>query len=294
MINALTVDVEEYFHPTEIQLYVHNSSWLSLPSRIEQQIDRTLEMLDEYGVSATFFILGWIAEYHPRVVRRILAQGHELGCHSYGHQLVYRMTPAEVRDDTLRALAAISNAAGVRPRLYRAPSYSITVECMWALEILVECGFTHDSSIYPIHHDRYGIPSFGRHATTVHTPAGPIQEIPVGTVKVGNRVAPIGGGAYLRMLPFCYTAAGIRRVNEMEQKPVCIYFHPWEMDPEHPRLASGAVARARTYTGLRGMEQKIRKLLRGFRFSTLTSVYAGDPVEQEVECLGQNPKGVPL
>jgi polysaccharide deacetylase family protein (PEP-CTERM system associated) len=145
---------------------------------------------------------------------------------------------------------------------------------MWALEVLVECGFTHDSSIYPIMHDRYGIPGFGRHAQTLDTPAGSILEIPVATVVLSKRqVAPVGGGGYLRLLPYRYTAAGIRRVNEEEGKPACIYFHPWELDPDQPRLASGMVSRARTYRGLEGMVQKLERLLKEFSFSSLVAVH---------------------
>ena len=228
-------------------------------------------MFCERGVKATFFILGWVASRRPHLVREIVAAGHEVGCHSYAHQLVYRMTPAEFRQDTQRAVSAIGDACGVTPTAYRAPSYSITRESMWALETLIECGFTHDSSIYPIEHDRYGIRGFERHAHVMHTPSGPIHEIPIATVLLPNgRVAPIGGGGYLRLLPYCYTSAGIRRLNGIERKPACVYFHPWEIDPGQPRLASGAIARLRTYTGMRGMRRKLERLLSDFSFAPLT------------------------
>lgn len=275
MLNALSVDVEEYFHPTE----VHASSykWDSLPSRIEPQVFQILDLFDKKRTKATFFMLGWIAEKHPNVVRSILSAGHDIGCHSYAHQLVYRQTPDEFRRDTMRAVDSIGSACGVRPRAYRAPSYSVIRESFWALEILVECGFTHDSSIYPIAHDRYGIPGFGRHAQVIETPAGPILEVPIATVKLSkDRVAPIGGGGYLRLLPYCYTSAGIRAMNSKEQKPACIYFHPWEIDPDQPRLASGRISQLRTYMGLKGMYRKLERLLSDFQFSTLTGVYGGD------------------
>src|SRR3974390_2941118 len=160
MLNAISIDVEEYFHPTEVQKTVAMDTWSQLPSRVESQVLRILDLLDSKKTKATFFILGWVAEHQPRTVRAIAAAGHEIACHSYAHQLVYDLTPDEFRRDTLRAIAAIENAAGMTPRLYRAPSYSITRESFWALEILVECGFTHDSSIFPITHDRYGIPGF--------------------------------------------------------------------------------------------------------------------------------------
>jgi polysaccharide deacetylase family protein (PEP-CTERM system associated) len=274
MINALTIDVEEYFHPTEVQLATGSRGWNEYPSRIEPQIDGILRLLDRHAVRATFFVLGWVAERHPAMVRRIAAEGHEIGCHSYAHQMVNRMTPEEFREDTRRAVARIFEAYGERPRAYRAPSYSITQASLWALEILVECGFQYDSSIYPIQHDRYGIPGFGRHAQWMETPAGPLLEIPIATARLGSRtVAPVGGGGYLRLLPARYTIAGIRAINQNDRAPACIYFHPWELDPGQPHLARGLVSRLRTYTGLAGMERKLDRLLGEFQFSTLSSVY---------------------
>jgi polysaccharide deacetylase family protein (PEP-CTERM system associated) len=274
MVNALTIDVEEYFHPTEVQGSTGMEAWPQLPSRLQHQISRILDLLEHHRVQATFFILGWVAERHPVIVRQIATAGHEIGCHSYAHQLVYNLTPEAFREDTRRAQVAIEDACGISARVYRAPSYSITAKSMWALEILVECGFSHDSSIYPIVHDRYGIPQFGRRVQILRTASGPICEVPIATVKLlGNRVSPVGGGGYLRLLPYSYTAAGIRRINNHDSMPACIYFHPWEIDPDQPQLASGRIARLRTYTGLRGMEAKLRRLLADFRFSTLATVY---------------------
>jgi len=274
MLNAVTIDVEEYFHPTEVQVAVDQIQWATLPSRIEDQLDRTLELLGSRCTKGTFFVLGWLAERHPRVIQRIVTAGHEIGCHSYSHQLVYSLTPQEFRRDTRRAVAVIEDACGVTPRVYRAPSYSITKVSMWALEILVEEGFVSDSSIYPISHDRYGIPGSPRHPHVIETPAGPIREFPIATVKLSkDRVAPIGGGGYLRLLPYRYTSAGIRRLNRDENQPACIYFHPWEFDPDQPRLATGLIARLRTYTGVRGMARKLDRLLTEFQFSTLSQVY---------------------
>jgi polysaccharide deacetylase family protein (PEP-CTERM system associated) len=274
MRNVLSVDVEEYFHPVEIPAATQFGRWPSLPSRVEFQTQQVLEMLAVQDVCGTFFVLGWVAEHHPGLIRRIAAAGHEIGCHSFSHRLVYNLSPVEFKRDTERAIQAIQDACGVTPRVYRAPSYSITNRSLWALEVLVELGFTHDSSIYPIQHDRYGIPGFGRHVQTLRTASGSIQEVPVATVQVSaNRVTPVGGGGYLRLLPYRYTAAGIRRINEDEQAPACIYFHPWELDPDQPRLASTWTSRLRTYTGLRGMASKVDRLLRDFQFSTITSVH---------------------
>ncbi len=275
MINALSVDLEEYFHPSELPSSTRPELWDAMPPRVPQQAGRILDLLERHRTKATFFVLGWVAERHPTLIRRIAEAGHEIGCHSYAHHLVYRLSPQAFRADTLRAVHAIADACGVWSRIYRAPSYSITTESFWALEILADCGFTHDSSIYPIAHDRCGIPGFGRHAQTVGTKAGPIYEIPIATVRVTrDRVAPVGGGGYLRLLPYRYVAAGIRRINIEEGQPACIYFHPWELDPEQPCLASGLLSRLRTYAGMNRMEAKVDRLLREFRFASLLSVHA--------------------
>ena len=272
--NIISVDVEEYFHPTEVAALVKPEQWATLPSRVEPQTRRVLDIFDRHHVTGTFFVLGWVARHNPGLIREIANRGHEIGCHSFAHRLVYDLTPAVFRDDTWQAIRAIQDACGRTPRVYRAPSYSITARSLWALEILVECGFTHDSSIYPIQHDRYGIPGFGRHARTIQTPAGPIVEVPIATAKLSGTVAPVGGGAYLRLLPYRYTAAGIRRINEADQQPACMYFHPWELDPDQPRLARGWISRLRTYHGLRSMPGKLDQLLSDFPFGPLTAASA--------------------
>jgi polysaccharide deacetylase family protein (PEP-CTERM system associated) len=291
MINVLTVDVEEYFHPTEIQQLVPSHQWEMLPSRIEGEISDILDLFDSKGVKATFFVLGWVAQRRPKVVRQIADRGHEIACHSFAHSLVYDLTPEQFRRDTERAVAVIEDACGVTPRAYRAPSYSITLESMWALEILVECGFHCDSSIYPITHDRYGVPGSDRHMHILQTPSGPIKEIPIATVELSKgRIAPIGGGGYLRMLPYRYTSAGICRMNRDEQQPACIYFHPWEIDPQQPRLTSALVPRLRTYTGLRGMRRKLERLITDFQFSTLSKVHGEAEIAMAVgSSLGARP-----
>jgi polysaccharide deacetylase family protein (PEP-CTERM system associated) len=274
MRNVLSVDVEEYFHPTEMQGAAPYGSWDALPSRVEPQTVRVLDMLAARNIRATFFVVGWVAERHPNLVRRIAAAGHEVGCHSYAHRLVYDLTPLEFKQDTQHAVKAIQDAAGITPRVYRAPSFSITNRSLWALDVLAECGFTHDSSVYPIQHDRYGIPGFSRHAQTMSTASGPIIEVPAATVRLpGNRIAPVAGGGYLRLLPYRYIAAGIRRINEDEGAPACLYFHPWELDTELPRVASGWTSRVRTFTGVRAMASKVERLLRDFELTTLAALH---------------------
>lgn len=285
VLNALSIDVEENFHATEVG--APPAWWPSLPSRVREQTSEVLSLLDDCSARATFFILGWVAERHPEVARDIAAAGHEIACHSYAHRLVSSLTPDEFREDTRRAVAAIEDACGVTPRLYRAPSYSITAGSLWALEVLVECGFTHDSSIYPIRHDRYGIPDFGRAPRTVATPAGGILEIPVATAVALGRNVPVGGGGYLRLLPYRYTAAGIRRINGSDRQPACVYFHPWELDAAQPRLAQSRIARWRTYTGTSGMRAKLARLLGEFAFASLGEVYASP----EPARIGRTPLG---
>ena len=231
---------------------------------------------------ATFFILGWVAARHPAFVRRIAEAGHQIACHSFSHALVYSLSPAAFRQDTEQAADAIAQACGVRPRAYRAPSFSITARSLWALEILIECGFDTDSSIYPVRHDRYGIPGRPVFPHRIHTPSGSILEVPPAAVPLSpRRAAPAGGGAYLRLLPFAYVAAGVRLLNAVHHAPACLYVHPWEFDPAQPRLASGPLSRIRTYLGLRSMPLKLSRLLRSFSFDTLAAVCppsAGYPV----------------
>jgi polysaccharide deacetylase family protein (PEP-CTERM system associated) len=272
MVNVFSVDLEDYFHPTEVAADLNE--WSKLPSRIDVGTNFLLQELAKRNLQATFFVLGWVAEQHPALVKRIAEAGHEIGCHSYAHRLVYDLTPTEFRQDTVRAIRAIEDACGITPRLYRAPSYSIVERSFWALEVLAGLGFTHDSSIYPIVHDRYGIPGFPRHAHLVETPSGPILEAPIATVKLpGHQIAPVGGGGYLRLFPYRYTAAGIRRINREEHQAACIYTHPWEVDPGQPRMTRGFIGSLRTYGGLGGMQRKMERLLGEFEFSTLGKVY---------------------
>ena len=274
MRNVFSVDVEDYFHPTEVGAGIDPDTWSSLESRVDVGTSLLLDQLAEHHTRATFFIVGWVAEQKPTLIRRIASAGHEIACHSYWHRLVYDLSPAEFKADTRDAIHAIEDACGITPRAYRAPSFSVTQKSLWALDILAELGFTHDSSVSPIVHDRYGIPGSPRHAHVIHTSSGPIQEVPAATVQLSeHRIAPVGGGAYLRLFPYRYTAAGLRRMNNVENQPACLYVHPWELDPDQPKLAKGRIARARTYTGLSTVAQKISRLLQDFEFTTLSEVH---------------------
>jgi polysaccharide deacetylase family protein (PEP-CTERM system associated) len=294
MRNIFSVDLEDYFHPTEVS--TGESDWSRFAARIQIGTNFLLDLLAEHRTRATFFVLGWIADNQPELVRRIADAGHEIGCHSYHHKLVYSLTPQEFKSDTLRAIRVIEDACGVRPKLYRAPSYSIVSRSLWALEILADLGFTHDSSIYPIVHDRYGVPGFRRHAHTIHTHSGPILEVPIATVRLSiKQVTPVGGGGYLRLFPYRYTAAGIRHINRVEQKPACIYTHPWEVDPHQPRVTKGVISRIRTYGGVGTMQGKLKQMFQDFRFSAVGDVYPFPAVSVvSAACAGSKTNAVPV
>jgi polysaccharide deacetylase family protein (PEP-CTERM system associated) len=263
--NAFSVDVEDYFHAEALAGCVRREDWDRLESRVARNTHLVLELLARYNVRATFFVLGWVAEKFPGLVREIAAAGHELACHSFYHRLIYKLSPAEFRDDTRRAKAAIEDAAGVPVFGYRAPTFSITARSLWALDILAEEGFRYDSSIFPTRHDLYGMPDFSRFACGPGASL-PLAEFPMSTFRWLGRNWPFAGGGYLRILPLAYTLHGFRSVNQGEGKPVIVYVHPWEFDPEQPRFAAAARSRFRHYTNLAGMKQRVESLLARYTF----------------------------
>jgi polysaccharide deacetylase family protein (PEP-CTERM system associated) len=267
--NALTIDLEDYFHVSAYAGRVRKDEWDSYPSRVAHNTDRLLEILDQHNCLATFFVLGWVAEKKPEIVARVAAAGHEIACHSMLHRRIFDLTPQEFRDDTRRAKSAIEGAAGKKVFGYRAPSFSIVRKSAWALEILAEEGFHYDSSIFPVEHPSYGIPDAPRTPYWINTPKGRILEFPMSTLAIGSVRSPIGGGAYLRLLPYRYTRWSIRRLNRQEHSSVCVYIHPWELDPEQPRMGGDPSARVRHYFGLGGTETKLLRLLRDFKFCPL-------------------------
>jgi polysaccharide deacetylase family protein (PEP-CTERM system associated) len=269
LTNAMTIDVEDYFHVSAFERTVPRSSWESLESRVVKNTERLLELLGEANVRATFFVLGWVAERYPTLVKRIGEAGHELGSHGYSHRLVYDQSPAEFREDLRRSRGALSSATSQPIHGYRAPSFSITARSLWALEIIREEGFVYDASIFPIRHDRYGIPSSPRHFHSLKQSAGTLVECPASTVRMGNVNLPVGGGGYFRMLPYAWTQWGISRLNEQEGRPAVFYLHPWEIDPGQPRLSGSLTSRLRHYSNLRKTEKRLRRLLTDFRFTAL-------------------------
>jgi polysaccharide deacetylase family protein (PEP-CTERM system associated) len=273
MINALSVDVEDYYHVSVLERQIGKRAWSSVPSRISGNVDRILDLFAKRGIRATFFVLGWVADNHPHVVRAIAEAGHELGCHSYWHRLVYEMTPAEFVKDTAEAKTAIEDAAGVQVIGYRAPSYSITKGCEWALAILLGLGFRYDSSIFPVDHDRYGWKGANRFPSPVFESGSDILwEFPPSTYPLLGRAVPIAGGGYMRMLPYNYMKWALEYVNFEERRAGCVYFHPWEIDPDQPRLLKSTVAWWRHSLGIAGMEKKLTRLLDDFQFSPLSEV----------------------
>jgi polysaccharide deacetylase family protein (PEP-CTERM system associated) len=265
--SIISVDVEDYFHVEAFAGAIPRATWGDYESRVERNTERILDLLDDSRCTATFFILGWVAERYPKLIRKIADRGHEPACHSYWHRLIYKLTPEEFREDTAQAKNAIEQAAGTEIHGYRAPSFSITGRSAWALDVLADLGFRYDSSVFPVKHDVYGVPGAPRGPFRVETPFGPIIEFPMATFRwrTGRWSAgpnfPVGGGGYLRMLPYWYTKAGVERAWR-EGLPVVSYVHPWELDPEQPRLKGVPLkSRLRHYTNLRDTEARLRKLL---------------------------------
>jgi polysaccharide deacetylase family protein (PEP-CTERM system associated) len=276
MINALTIDVEDYFQVTAFEGVVDRQDWAVYPSRVENNTRRVLDLLDEYSIKATFFVLGWVAERFPDIVLDIAKRGHEVACHGYGHELVYTLEPEAFRADVRRSKAFLEQLTGTPVLGYRAPSYSITQKSLWALDILIEEGFAYDSSIFPIIHDNYGIPGAERFSYTITRPAGSILEFPLTTLNLnmlGRKIAlPIAGGGYLRLLPAGVIQWGMRRINQIEQQPTVLYFHPWEIDADQPRIRASLKSRFRHYLNLDTTEDKLRTLFRGLEFGTMSRV----------------------
>ena len=278
-LSALTVDVEDYFHVEAFARTVRYVDWPTYASRVGNNTRRLLDLLDRHHVRGTFFVLGWVADRDPALVREIAGRGHELGCHGYAHRPLWTLAVQEFREDVGRAKATIENTAGTRVAGYRAPTFSVTRRTMWALDILAELGFDYDSSIFPIRHDRYGIPDAPRFPHRVRLRSGAeIIEFPMTTFPVGRHRLPFSGGGYLRLLPYRLVRHAMRSVTKQERRPAIVYLHPWEIDPDQPRLEAGWPTRLRHYTNLHRTERKVERLLQDFPFTTAAEVLAAlDP-----------------
>jgi len=259
--DLLSIDVEDYFHVEAFAHCISRSDWPQFAPRVRENTERILKLLAECGQRATFFVLGWVAERQPALVRAIADAGHELACHSHLHRRVFTLSREEFRQDLRRAKAAIEDAGGRQVLGYRAPTFSIRRDSLWALEILAEERFAYDSSIFPIHHDLYGMPEAPRFAyeCSLSHPDG-IVEVPPSTFRLFGTNLAVAGGGYLRHLPMAYTRWGMRSIHR-ECQPVNVYFHPWEIDPDQPRIAASRKSRFRHYRGLKKTEPRLRELL---------------------------------
>lgn len=268
-LDALSVDVEDYYHVEAFRDRIPPHTWPLYPSRVIDNTRRVLELFSRRQARATFFVLGWVAERHPGIVREILSGGHEVGCHSYGHNCLWRLSPEEFRADTRRARQAIEDAGGRAVLGYRAPSFSVVERTLWAVPILAEEGFLYDSSVFPIHHDVYGFPQAPRFPFRWATRQGHrLYEIPPTTLRCAGWNFPAAGGAYLRILPEWYTRWAVRRARRQAQSLV-LYFHPWEIDPRQPRLTGSFRSRFRHYSGLSRMYGKLGRILAAGHFVPL-------------------------
>jgi polysaccharide deacetylase family protein (PEP-CTERM system associated) len=270
--NALTVDVEEYFQVAAFAGTIPRDGWDRAESRVEYNTGRVLDLFAAHGCKATFFVLGWIAERHPTLVKRIVADGHELASHGYDHTQVHQFDADRFRADVTRTKALLEDIGGVAVRGYRAPSYSINGRNLWALDVLQEAGHAYSSSIYPIRHDLYGMPDAPRFP--FHYRPGAILEIPVTTVRFGGTNYPCGGGGYFRLLPYGAFRWMLRRVNEHDRQPGLFYFHPWEVDPGQPRVKDAPLrSRFRHYLNLEHMHDRLGRLLTDFRWGRMDEVF---------------------
>ncbi len=278
IVSAFSVDVEDYFHVEAFRHILDPADWESMEQRVEPNTRRLLDLLDEFGVKGTFFVLGWVAERSPVLVSDIHAAGHEVAIHGYDHRPITVMTPSEFREDVRRTKGVVESITGEAVLGYRAPNYSVVEETLWALDILMEEGLQYDSSIFPIAHDRYGIPDAQRHPWTVRRGERLLVEFPISTIRVGGRNLPFVGGGYLRLLPMAYVRWGMRRVIDKEGRPLMVYVHPWEIDPDQPVLDVGPLTRLRHYGRLAGVENRLHRLLGEYRFDTVRSVLGLDRV----------------
>lgn len=273
LTNAMSVDVEDYFQVSAFEKHIPRSQWDRWPIRVERNTNHVLDIFFEQGVVGTFFVLGWVAERYPALIRRIVEDGHELASHGMSHVRVTQQTPAEFRQDVEDSKRLLEDIGGVEVTGYRAASYSIGASNLWALDELHEAGYLYSSSIYPIRHDIYGMPEAPRFA---HHPRGEngILEVPITTVQFGERKFPCGGGGYFRLFPYALSRWAIRRVNQVDGQSGIFYFHPWEIDPHQPRLQNlSAKTRFRHYLNLERFEGRLRSLLQDFRWDRMDRLF---------------------
>ncbi len=274
-INAMTVDVEDYFQVQAFAGCVKREDWDSLPCHVEANTDRILTQFAENNTVGTFFTLGWVAARYPALIRRIVDAGHELASHGHGHQLVHQLSPAEFREDLQRAKGTLEDVGGVTVRGYRAPTFSIGPQNPWAFDVLAETGHLYSSSVYPVRHDLYGAPDAPRFAHRVAS--GSILEIPLTTLRLGQHNLPIAGGGYFRLMPYSVFKAALKRFNASETRAGVFYFHPWEIDADQPRITGASrLAKFRHYVNIGAVPRRLDKLLQDFRWARMDDVFAAD------------------
>jgi polysaccharide deacetylase family protein (PEP-CTERM system associated) len=277
VVNAMTCDVEDYFQVSAFAPYIARDSWPQRECRVEANMERILALFERHGVKATFFTLGWIAERYPQVVRRIVAGGHELASHGYGHLRASDQNRAEFDNDVRSSKALLEDLGGVPVIGYRAPSFSIGHGNLWALDALREAGYRYSSSIYPVVHDHYGMPDAPRFAFYPQGPDG-LLEVPITTVRMGSRNLPAGGGGYFRLLPYALSRWMLKRVNRDDRRSALFYFHPWEIDPDQPRPEGlDAKSRFRHYINIGRMERRLAQLARDFKWARMDQVFLPKP-----------------
>ena len=275
-VNALTIDVEDYFQVSAFAPFIARSEWPQRECRVERNVERILAMLDVRQTKATFFTLGWIAERYPQLVRTLVAHGHELASHGYGHERASDLSPAAFFADIDRARKLLQDVGGVAVQGYRAPSFSIGTNNLWAFDSLARAGYRYSSSIYPIRHDHYGMPDAPRFA---HEARAGVLEIPVTTLRMGGRNFPSSGGGYFRLLPYALSRWMLRRVNEHDGQPAIFYFHPWEIDAEQPRVAGiDARTRFRHYVNIDRMPRRLEQLLGDFAWGRMDDIFLRGPL----------------
>ena len=273
LVNAMTIDVEDYFQVQAFADVISRDVWEAMPRRVERNTGRLLDILDEAGAKATFFTLGWVAERHPKLVRRIVAEGHELASHGYDHRLATEMTPAAFRADVERTKRLLEDTGGTAVRGYRAPTFSIGPKNRWAFDVLAEAGYVYSSSVFPVAHDLYGSPESPRRPFR-EEPSG-LLEIPLSTVRLFGRNLPCSGGGYFRLLPYAVSSRAMRRVNRADGLPCIFYLHPWEIDPDQPRQEQASwKSRFRHYTNLARTEARLRRLLRDLPWGRMDEAFA--------------------
>jgi len=296
MLNALTIDVEDYFHVTAFEHCMSPAEWDCCESRVADNTLHILDLLDESNVRATFFVLGWVAERNPSLVKEIARRGHEIASHGYSHRRVYNLTQKQFRDDICTSKALLEQLIGDSVLGYRAPSYSISKKCLWAYDELLDAGYQYDSSVFPVKHDLYGIPDWPHYSFIVsksadgkwrplpsddsllsHASFPRMREIPITTLSLMGNNIPIAGGGYFRLFPYAFTRWGLNSINCRDNRPFVFYLHPWELDPAQPRIKkAGLKSSLRHYLNLHKTEGRFRKILREFEFSTVRSAFMLD------------------